>query len=374
MTNDKTGIIESICESTLKYLRRNQDLKAGEYYGAIWSEKAYHGPLLDYHAGGSHHHRGAGSAGLVFWRSGRRKRDRDLMHRAEWVFDWLAARQRAGGGYQEIQNNEKPSDWEGTGLEECSTIETAFVAHGLGHALLEGLPPKKSYADCLQRIGHWLLSIERPAGSGMFPHHDRSPYDCLNANLHAAESLILAYWALKKVYGRTISIFFAGAKRAVLHTLALQWRNGCFPYLSSGGVTINYTSLVMWCLNNLWSVLPPDLRPALAAPAMIGKAGQKASAFLRSCVGPGGKLLWDKNETSSAKFNVWTYAITFAALMSIGGRDNLAAAEKLLHRLAALRTKSGLLPMRDRGGEITECAFMQADIMLFLQSGSGSAK
>ena len=34
--------------------------------------------------------------------------------------------------------------------------------------------------------------------------------------------------------------------------------------------------------------------------------------------------------------------------------------------LASRRTASGLLPMRDQGEEITECAFMQADMLLFL--------
>ena len=63
--------IRSVCESILDYLLRVQDFKPGEYYGSFWSEKAYHGPLLNYHAGGSHHHRSAGSAGLALWLVGR---------------------------------------------------------------------------------------------------------------------------------------------------------------------------------------------------------------------------------------------------------------------------------------------------------------
>jgi hypothetical protein len=31
-----------------------------------------------------------------------------------------------------------------------------------------------------------------------------------------------------------------------------------------------------------------------------------------------------------------------------------------------MQTASGLLPMRDVGEEITECAYMQADMLLFL--------
>lgn len=196
---DSDGEISAVCESTFEYLLRAQDFKPGEYYGSFWSEKAFHGPLLNYHAGGSHHHRSAGSAGLAFWLLGQKRQDAELKHRAELAFDWLAARQRPSGGFQEIQNNEKPSDWEQTGLEECSTIETAFVAHGMGNALLLGLPPKKLYADCLRRAGHWQLSTEWPPGSGIFPHHDRSPHDTLNANLHAAETLMVAFKAIEAV-------------------------------------------------------------------------------------------------------------------------------------------------------------------------------
>lgn len=39
--------------------------RPGEYHGSIWSERAYHGPLLNDRADGSLHHRSAGSAGLT---------------------------------------------------------------------------------------------------------------------------------------------------------------------------------------------------------------------------------------------------------------------------------------------------------------------
>lgn len=357
---------DEICQSILAYLVRCQDLAPGEYYGSFWSEKAYHGPLLDYHAGGAHHHRGAGSAALALWLIGKKQDDADLMRLAEWAFDWLTARQRPSGGYLEIQNNEKPSDWEHTGLEECSTIETAFVVHGLGHALLQGLPPKKAYLDCLQRAGHWQLSLEWPAGSGVFPHHERSPYDTLNANLHAAETLMAAFAALRQVYGRPLNIFFQGARRSVGHTLGEQWPNGCFPYRAGDGITINYTSLVLWCLMNTLDLVPEPLRNGFVPRECAGEAIARATAFLRGCVAEDGSLLWDGNETSTAKHNVWSYAITTHVLRRAGGEENEAAAARLWRYVLSLRTASGLLPMRDRGEEITECAFMQADMLLFL--------
>ncbi len=363
--------IRETCEAILEYLVRVQDFAPGEYYGAFWSEKAYHGPLLDYHAGGSHHHRGAGSAGLALWLVGKQRGDADLMRRAEAAFDWLAARQRSSGGYLEIQNNEKPSDWELTGLEECSTIETAFVAHGLSHAILAGLPPKKWYSDCLQRAGHWQLSIEWPAGSGVFPHHERSPYDCLNANLHAAETLAGAFTALRGVYGRSLNLFYQGARRSVNHTLGLQWPDGCFPYRAGDGVTINYTALVMWCLRNTLDILPEPFGAGLAPAEAAAGALERGAAFLRGCVGSDGSLIWEPNETSTAKHNIWTYALTYNVLRRAGGVENAAAAGRLLGRLLAMRTPSGLLPMRDRGEEITECAYMQADMLLFLLPFSG---
>lgn len=78
--------LSEIRNAILDYLVGCQDFTPGEFYGSFWSEKAYHGPLLDYHAGGSHHHRAAGSAALAFWRIGRARNDPGLLRRAEAAF------------------------------------------------------------------------------------------------------------------------------------------------------------------------------------------------------------------------------------------------------------------------------------------------
>lgn len=361
------GVAAAIADDIVGYLQRCQDLRAGEYYGSFWSEKAYHGPLLDYHAGGSHHHRSAGSAGLGLWLAGRGRDDEALRRRAEMAFDWLAARQRPRGGFVEVQNREVPSDWEYTGLEELSTIEAGFVVHGLGRALLDGLAPKKAYMDLLQRAGHWQLSIEWPPGSGVFPHHERSPYNTLNANLHAAETLALAFSALDRVYGRRLNIFLEGARRAVARTIACQWPDGCMPYREGRGSTINYTSLVLWCLMNALDVLPDRDRRVLEGTGDLEAVQDRACAYLRASIDDDGRLRWEERETSTAKFNLWTYLITGNVLWRRGGEANQAAAARVLGQAFRLRTASGLLPMRDRGEEITECAFMQADMLLFLE-------
>lgn len=361
------SVAAGVAGDIVGYLARNQDLRPGECYGAIWSEKAYHGPLLDYHAGGSHHHRGAGSAGLGLWLAGRDRGDEALARAAEMAFDWLAARQRPRGGFVEIQNREVASDWECTGLEELSTIETGFVVHGLGRALLDGLAPKKAYMDLLQRAGHWQVSIEWPPGSGVFPHHERSPYNTLNANLHAAETLALAFSVLDRVYGRRLNIFLEGARRAVARTIACQWPDGCLPYREGKGVTINYTSLVLWCLMNALEVLPDHARRVLEATGDLDAVRDRACAFLRESIDGEGGLRWEERETSTAKYNLWTYLITANVLWRQGGEANCGAACRLLRNAFSRRTASGLLPMRDRGEEITECAFMQADMLLFLQ-------
>jgi hypothetical protein len=220
--------------------------------------------------------------------------------------------------------------------------------------------------DCLLRAGHWQLAVEWPPGSGIFPHHERSPYNTLNANLHAAETLALAFTALFEIYERPLNLFFQGARRAVLRTLECQWENGCFPYREHGGVTINYTSLVLWCLLNILEVLPASRRCRFVPEAGLTPALERACAFLRGCVLSGGILDWEANETSTAKYNLWTYLITANVLARVGGEANLEAAARLLDYALGLRTASGLLPMRDRGEEITECAFMQADMVLFL--------
>ncbi len=359
--------VASTCDAIIDYLTASQVFTAGEFYGSFWSEKAWHGPLLDWHGGGAHHPRGAGSGGLGLWLAGRERGDEALLRRAEAAFDWVVTRQHRSGGYFEIQNNDQPSNWEYTHLEECSTIEAAFVVHGLAGALLAGLAPKASYEQCLDRAGHWFLSIEWPPGSGVFPHHERSPYDTLNANLHAAESLAAIFAALKLVYRRTVNIFYQGARRSIRHTLAEQWPNGCFPYRSNNGITINYTSLVVWCLLNTLDTLPEVHYRGDVAPAdEVRRALETAAGFLRGCVADDGTLLWEGNETSTARHEMWTYALTANVLRRIGGEDNLAAADRLLGYALSIRSASGLLPMRDCGEEITECAYKQADLLLFL--------
>ena len=372
MAKDPTKEIRRICEAVLDYLMECQDTAPGEFYGSFWSEKAYHAPFLDYHAGGSHHNRTAGSAGLALWLVGKARDDAEMMRRAEMAFDWLAARQRPSGGYHEIQHSEKPSDWEHTGLDECSTIPLGFAVHGLGNALLAGLPPKKLYVDCLQKAGHWQLGIEWPPGSGIFPHHDRSPYDTLNADTHAAETLATIHTAMHQVYGRRLNIFYRGARRAVRHTLPLQWPNGCFPYRAGVQVTINYTSLVVWCLLNVLDVLPEPLHGDLAPAADLKRAFTKAAAFLRSCVGRGGALEWE-NETTAGKNTMWTYVITYSVLRRLGGRANAQAAAWLLRHILGRRTDSGLLPMWDVGEDVVHCAYYQADMLMFLLPYSGLA-
>jgi hypothetical protein len=360
--------IDSICDRIKEYLLRVQDFSPGEFHGSFWSEKAYHGPLLDWNAGGSHHHRGCGSAALGLWLIGRQTGNGEMQHRAELAFDWLVSRRHSRGGWFEIQNNEKPSNWENTGLEELSTIETAFAIHGLGNALLNGLCPKKSYMDCLEKAGHWFLSIEYPAGSGVFPHHERSPYNTLNATLHAVESLALIYQALSEIYNRKINIFLQGARRGLLHTLPLQWDNGCFPYRDCGHITINYTSLVLWCMLNTMERIPGSIANSeyWVDNAKVKGSIDHACEFLRSCVDSDGSFKWEDFETSSAKYNIWTYFITLNVLSRVRSEENDVSVERLLEFISTQISANGLPRMRDRGEEITECAFMQADILLFI--------
>lgn len=361
------GLLQSTIQSTTRYILRSQRFRAGYHYGAFWSEKAYHGPLLDWNGGGSHHPRGAASAGLALWMEGVKDENNDYQNRAEAAFDWLVACQHPRGGWFEIQNNEQPSDWEKTGLEELSTIESAFAIHGLGSALLKGLKPKKIYMDCLEKAGHWFLSMEWPSASGVFPHHERSPFDTLNANAHAVESLALIHACLNSIYARPINIFLQGARRGFSHTLGLQWENGCFPYRANRGVTINYTSAVLWCFLNTLDVLEPDTCIDWPEPDEVSAKFVAATQFLVSCINDDGSLNWQNNETTTAKHNIWTYAITANVLARVGGAVNLAARDRILSGLSRHRTESGLLAMRDHGPHITECLYMQADIWLFLQ-------
>lgn len=352
--------VAQLKQATLDYLARSQVFTPGDNYGAFWSEKAYHGPLLDFHAGGAHHNRGAGSAALALHMA-----DNDpnspLKRKAELAFDWLTTRQRPSGGFLEIQNNDKPSDWEGTGLEECSSISTAFAMRGLGYALLNGLPPKPSYARALRDAGLWQISIENPPGSGILPHHERSPHDCLNANVHGAEMLMAAYRALADIYGCRIEIFAQAARRAVEHTLTLQHEDGFFPYRAGNGITINYTAMVTWCMLNIFDIAPAaGWRDAIEWQKPI----QSAADFLRSTFTPGQGFDWQTYETSTANHNTHTYLLVYNTLKRVGGKANDETCDEILRFLLSKRADDGLLPVKDEGEVITECLPMQADMLL----------
>ncbi|MFA6930059.1 MAG: hypothetical protein WCT05_07010 [Lentisphaeria bacterium] len=349
--------INQLCEDIFTYLCRVQDFTPGEYYGAFWSEKAYHAPLLDWHGGGAHHHRGAGSAALALFLSDIPEHQR----RAELAFDWLVSRQDPRGGWFETQNCEKSSDWEYTGLEELSNIETAFAVRGLALALRHGLTPKKSYLDAMKKAGLWYIALEAPTLSGVFPHHERSPYDTLNATMHAVEALAAIYSACQNKYHIRINIFLAAAQRGLRHLAGQQSSDGSFPYRSSGGITINYTALVTWLLLNTRDILPPELLGL--EPGRVESLAHKAADFLCQTVLPDGSFEWEPYETSCAKHNIWTYVICWNVLQRLQRKTE---ADQLLQKLFKLRSPSGLLPMRDCDEEITECAYMQADILLFL--------
>ena len=117
--------------------------------------------------------------------------------------------------------------------------------------------------------------------------------------------------------------------------------------------------------------LPAERRADFGPPARLRRALGRAAAFLRVAVGPEGRPRWDRFETSSARHNLWTYAVTANVLQRLGGRRNLEAAGRLLKAMLRMRTPSGLLPMQDRGEPVTECAFMQADLFLFLDPFRG---
>ncbi len=368
MVDKQQELLDTVGNNIFRYLLRVQDFSPGEYYGSFWSIKAYHGPLVDWHAGGAHHHRGCGSAALALWNIGKAENRQELLDRAETAFDWLVSRQHERGGWTEVQNNENPSDWEQTGLTELSTIATGFAIHGLAQALIDGLPPKKSYMDSLKQAGHWFLSIEWPQGSGIFPHHERSPYNTLNANTHAADALMLIYRALDEVYDVTINIFLQGARRAIAKTMESQWENGCMPYRDYGGETINYTSLVIWCMLNALDNLPKRANSSAywSETEKCRTAIDRACAYLRSSINAEGSLKWDR-ESSTAKYNIWTYFITLNVLLRVGGADNEAAAGRLLKFISTRLGSDGLPLMReDVTEEITECAYMQADILMFI--------
>jgi hypothetical protein len=181
------------------------------------------------------------------------------------------------------------------------------------------------------------------------------------------ESLALISTVLHDVYKQNVNLFHQAAKRGLIHTLPLQWENGCMPYRAEGGVTINYTALVLWCLLNANEVVPGRLKPKnWESPEKFKSAIDKCCEFLRNCVNQDGSLKWEEYESSTAKYNMWTYFITMNVLKRVGGKENEETAGRLLVFINDKITASGLPPMRDRSEEITECAFMQADILLFL--------
>ena len=122
--------IETMISGIVEYLLQAQET-SGKYTSAFWSELAYHVPYFDYHAGGSHHNRTVGSAGLAFMKLSSQMKELNLSQHAEKAFDWVITQQHNDGGLFEITNNDKPSQFH---LEyERSAISPVSYTHLRAH-------------------------------------------------------------------------------------------------------------------------------------------------------------------------------------------------------------------------------------------------
>ncbi len=359
--------IDDLIDGLVAYLVRCQQ-SDGEHAGSFWSELAYHIPLLDYRAGGSHHNRTVGSAALAFMRLADGYPDADLRSRAEGAFDWIATRQHDDGGLAEIVNGDRPSQFH---LDrERSSISLGMACHGMHASLHLGLPHKDAYRRFLVQAARWQLTVETDPGN--FLHSEGYPPDklILNGSAHAAETLLIAAeWAddAPEADG-----FRAGAARAIEAIVRLQRDNGMLPYSNYGNDnSISYTATVAWVFQNL---IDADLMPTVLRCAVDG-ALTRANAFLQSCVRDDGSIDWDTHENHGQKYHTWVYGLMARALAwhsdeaatrLVGFlRRELYNPEKRLCRLYdfPIGEERDVCGRQVLSEEFHECAYHQADLL-----------
>ncbi len=280
---------------------------AGPYAGSFWSELAYHIPLLDYRAGGSHHNRTVGSAALALMRLHDQLSLQDANARAERAFDWIVTRQHEDGGMFEITNNDQPSQFH---LDyERSSISLGMVCLGLYAALGIGLPRKDVYIHFLQQAARWQLTVETDPGN--FLHTEGYPPDklILNGSAHAAETLLVG--AAVSENTEESEEFRAGAARAIAATMACQRDNGMLPYSRyENDNSISYTATVCWVFQNLIDarLMPQELREMVEAGLL------RAATFIAGCVRDDGSMDWDTWENHGQKYHTWVYGMVARSL------------------------------------------------------------
>jgi len=307
MANTATArALDELIEGILRYLTRSQET-SGPFAGSFWSELAYHIPLLNYRAGGSHHNRTGGSAGLAFCRLADRCPDDDLLDRAAHAFNWIVTRQHEDGGLFEITNNDKPSQFH---LEyERSSVSLGIVCHGLYAAFAAGLPETAEYTTFLRKAAEWQLAMETDPGN--FLHSEGYPPEklILNASAHAAETLLVGAEVAES--DTLAEDCRDGAVRAIEGVLGCQRSNGMLPYSNfENDNSISYTATVCWVLQNLIDagLLPDDLVEPVEC------ALERATGFLAGCIQPDGRIQWEEWENHGQKYHTWVYGIVAKAL------------------------------------------------------------
>lgn len=322
MADERTSsALVELVEGAVAYLAAAQE-RDGPYAGAFWSELAYHCPHFDYHAGGSHHNRTPGSAGLAFLKLADQFPSLGLRARAERAFDWICTRQHGDGGLFEITNNDEPSRFH---LDhERSSISLGVVTHGLYTGFALGLPRKPAYIQFLTQAAHWQMTVA-VAPPGNFLHSEGYPleYLILNSCAHAAETLLVAAQMTDDPLYQ--SVWQSEAARAISAILAAQRESGMFPYRvpDANQHTISYTATCVWVLQNL---IDAELIP----PEDIENSLQRASAFLAESVDADGRLLWDGREVHGQKYHTWVYGMVARCLAWWGREEWHQAVRRML--------------------------------------------
>lgn len=302
--SDYAAALADLVEGGARYLAGAQE-GSGPFAGAIWSELAYHVPYFDYHAGGSHHCRTPGSGGLAFMKLADRFPGLELRGRAERAYDWVCTCQHEDGGIFEITNNEKPSQFH---LDyERSAVSLGMVTQGMFKALALGLTRKPRYIDFLTRAAEWQMTVE--VSPGNFLHSEGYPeqYMILNANAHAAETLLIGAGLTDDA--ETARAWRAGADRALRTMLAAQRESGMLPYRRPDEEqhTISYTATCVWVLQNL---IDAGMLPREAVEPQI----QHASSFLADSVDAEGRIMWEGREVHGQKYHTWVYGMVMRCL------------------------------------------------------------
>ena len=220
--------LRAMFDDIVDWCKRRQVLDPADiHYGAIYSEE----DKYDF--------RDAAAAAVCFTYAWRDSGDEDYRRRAILARDYCYQGQymddpsnkaRFGGFCHMVHGAWGPGVQRlGGDLGGAVGVETGIIANLLVKLIELGLEPSPEDAGHLRAAAVWMINNESAPGS--FRHHEGTSHDCQNSNALGAETIVRAYYALKKLGEEPPRQWLEAARRGMAHVVEGQEAIGCWPYV-----------------------------------------------------------------------------------------------------------------------------------------------